>query len=317
MKFENLSGSVVEQVLDVNELLKADRTEIHALWQELTQQAVCALVRPALPRPVRVSEVDVDFQVGAQGCMQRHLRALVVGHDLAQARGTAFEPVLGAVEHVLCGVAVELDQHDIAADALDQCAEGQAVHSALDEGTLPMVRHDARGHVRQGQAEVCHVGHYTLADSAPGKDQPGLVALAQQANQLAAKRVARHCVDATVNRLVQHRHRFCQHHSQPRNRYLVRAGQFACNLLGRPFAAKAAQDSVPRRRLGVRSAACVVARRRQRAMPMKTNKIFTDNGSQSTDRFTGKTEQLSGRHAFDKRCAGLEIEHRLAPPRHL
>jgi transposase InsO family protein len=52
------------------------------------------------------------------------------------------------------------------------------------------------------------------------------------------------------------------------------------------------------------------------AAPMKISKILADNGSQFTDRFTGKTKQRSGKHAFDKRCTGLAIEHRLAPPRH-
>jgi transposase InsO family protein len=50
--------------------------------------------------------------------------------------------------------------------------------------------------------------------------------------------------------------------------------------------------------------------------PMKIAKVLTDNGSQFTDRFTGKRKTPSGTHAFDKRCAGLDIEHRLAPPRH-
>jgi transposase InsO family protein len=61
---------------------------------------------------------------------------------------------------------------------------------------------------------------------------------------------------------------------------------------------------------------CDFLSRLYQAAPMKISKILTDNGSQFTDRFTGKTEQPSGKHAFDKRCAGLEIEHRLAPPRH-
>ena len=50
--------------------------------------------------------------------------------------------------------------------------------------------------------------------------------------------------------------------------------------------------------------------------PMKITKLLTDNGSRFTDRFTGKSRKPSGRHAFDKRCTGLEIEHRLAPSRH-
>ena len=50
--------------------------------------------------------------------------------------------------------------------------------------------------------------------------------------------------------------------------------------------------------------------------PMKISKVLTDNGSQFTDRFTSKRKQPSGKHVFDKRCKGLEIEHRLSPPRH-
>lgn len=52
------------------------------------------------------------------------------------------------------------------------------------------------------------------------------------------------------------------------------------------------------------------------ASPIKITKILTDNGSQFTDRFTTKEKKPSGQHAFDKVCAGMGIEHRLAPPRH-
>ncbi|MDD2725569.1 MAG: integrase core domain-containing protein, partial [Methylovulum sp.] len=53
-----------------------------------------------------------------------------------------------------------------------------------------------------------------------------------------------------------------------------------------------------------------------RAAPMKIVKLPTDNGTQFTDRFTGKGKQPSGQHGFDQACAGLGIEHRLSPPRH-
>src|SRR5450830_981406 len=52
------------------------------------------------------------------------------------------------------------------------------------------------------------------------------------------------------------------------------------------------------------------------ASPIKIIKLLTDNGSQFTDRFTSKDKKPSGRHVFDKVCAGMGIEHRLAPPRH-
>jgi transposase InsO family protein len=57
-------------------------------------------------------------------------------------------------------------------------------------------------------------------------------------------------------------------------------------------------------------------RRLKLASPIKISKILTDNGSQFTDRFAAKDKKPSGQHAFDKACAAIAIEHRLAPPRH-
>jgi transposase InsO family protein len=59
----------------------------------------------------------------------------------------------------------------------------------------------------------------------------------------------------------------------------------------------------------------------ERACPVKIVKLLTDNGSQFTDRFTGKKDadgkrEPSGKHVFDRLCKQLGIEHRLIPPRH-
>lgn len=64
------------------------------------------------------------------------------------------------------------------------------------------------------------------------------------------------------------------------------------------------------------ASSCDFLWRLYQAAPMTIDKLLTDNGSQFTDRFTGKAKKASSTHAFDKRCAGLKIEHRLAPPRH-
>jgi transposase InsO family protein len=56
--------------------------------------------------------------------------------------------------------------------------------------------------------------------------------------------------------------------------------------------------------------------RLERAASMKIIKLFTDNGSQFTDRFTSKKREPTGLHTFDMRCKALNIEHRLCPPRH-
>ncbi len=57
-------------------------------------------------------------------------------------------------------------------------------------------------------------------------------------------------------------------------------------------------------------------RRLHAAAPMKIEKLLTDNGSQFTDRFTATGKEPSGRHAFDRQCAQLGIEHSLIKPRH-
>jgi len=59
------------------------------------------------------------------------------------------------------------------------------------------------------------------------------------------------------------------------------------------------------------------------ACPLTIVKLFTDNGSQFTDRFTRKKKDPvsgdhipSGKHVFDVLCTQLAIEHRHIPPRH-
>jgi hypothetical protein len=58
-----------------------------------------------------------------------------------------------------------------------------------------------------------------------------------------------------------------------------------------------------------------VLRRLKLASPIKISKILTDNGSQFADRFATRDKKPSGRHVFDVACAGIVVEHRLAPPR--
>jgi transposase InsO family protein len=45
--------------------------------------------------------------------------------------------------------------------------------------------------------------------------------------------------------------------------------------------------------------------------------VLTDNGKEFTDRLFGlRKRAATGKHEFDLLCAGLGIEHRLAPPQH-
>ena len=55
----------------------------------------------------------------------------------------------------------------------------------------------------------------------------------------------------------------------------------------------------------------------ERATPMKITRVLTDNGKEFTDRLFGlRRRAATGHHEFDRLCANLGIEHRLAPPMH-
>jgi transposase InsO family protein len=53
----------------------------------------------------------------------------------------------------------------------------------------------------------------------------------------------------------------------------------------------------------------------ERAAPMRITRVLTDNGKEFTDRLFGlRRRPATGTHEFDRLCADLGIEHRLAPP---
>ena len=55
----------------------------------------------------------------------------------------------------------------------------------------------------------------------------------------------------------------------------------------------------------------------ERACPLRIRTILTDNGKEFTDRLFGlRKRAATGQHEFDRLCADLGIEHRLAPPAH-
>tara|TARA_R110002020_G_scaffold266238_9_gene481147 strand:- start:7444 stop:8055 length:612 start_codon:yes stop_codon:yes gene_type:complete len=55
----------------------------------------------------------------------------------------------------------------------------------------------------------------------------------------------------------------------------------------------------------------------ERAAPMQNTRVLTDNGKEFTDRLCGlRKRAATGNHDFDRPCADLGIEHRLAPPMH-
>jgi hypothetical protein len=71
----------------------------------LTQQAVGVLIRPALPRAVRISEIDADSGVDLQWCVLGEFLAAVPGQRTAQLLGQAGHLLGERVAHRLGTVA--------------------------------------------------------------------------------------------------------------------------------------------------------------------------------------------------------------------
>jgi transposase InsO family protein len=64
------------------------------------------------------------------------------------------------------------------------------------------------------------------------------------------------------------------------------------------------------------ASACAFLREVQAACPIKITMVLTDNGKEFTDRlFANRERKPTGKHAFDKQCQALGIEHRLTRPR--
>jgi len=52
------------------------------------------------------------------------------------------------------------------------------------------------------------------------------------------------------------------------------------------------------------------------AIDRATKWVFLHTYANMTGRFTPRDSKPTGKHAFDVACAGVAVEHRLAPPRH-
>ena len=81
------AGAVVEAVGDGVELFLRVDGEISTLGQVLPEQAVGVFAGAALPRAVRIAELDSHAGGSGQLDMPAHLLALIAGQRLAQRLG--------------------------------------------------------------------------------------------------------------------------------------------------------------------------------------------------------------------------------------
>ncbi len=104
----------------------------------MADQAVGVFVAAALPWAVGVCEVDFDAGIAGEVAVSGHFGTAIIGEGFAQAVGHLVEQVF---EGALCGgcvAGVHLGDHDEAAGALDQGADGGFVSGSLDEITFPV-----------------------------------------------------------------------------------------------------------------------------------------------------------------------------------
>ena len=81
---EGGSRLVVHLVGDSIEVVLAVHRQVRPFGQVLPQQPIGVLTGTALPRAVRIAEVDLHARALGEALMARHLAALVVGQRLAQ-----------------------------------------------------------------------------------------------------------------------------------------------------------------------------------------------------------------------------------------
>ena len=90
---ECFAGPVVEFLGDRVEVVLGVCAQVGALGEVLAQQPVGVLVGAALPRGVRVAEVDLHVQGGRDSLVQGELASLVPGQRVAQEPGQVSHPV--------------------------------------------------------------------------------------------------------------------------------------------------------------------------------------------------------------------------------
>lgn len=114
---------------------------VGAFGEVLAQEPVGVLVGAALPRGVRVAEVDGHVQRGADPFVQGEFRSLVPGQAVAQEFGQVLHLVDDGLPDVFGVVPVgQVRQDREPGGALDERADGAFVAAAGDEIALPVAR---------------------------------------------------------------------------------------------------------------------------------------------------------------------------------
>jgi hypothetical protein len=83
-KLQGLAWSFVELTSHFVQIGLRVHRQVGALWKVLSQQAIGVLVRPALPRALRITKIDVDFGRQRKATMIRKFLSPIPGQGLIQ-----------------------------------------------------------------------------------------------------------------------------------------------------------------------------------------------------------------------------------------
>ena len=148
-KVEAFSRSGIELPGNGIELGLRESSEIGSLGKILAKQAIGILIDAALPRAVRIGEIDRDASDFGKARMLRHLAPLVVGQGKASLRVNPVEDSAKGSGRGFGRGVLHLDQGDEERGPLDQRADGRGIAGTFDQIPLPVAGNNALGDLRR------------------------------------------------------------------------------------------------------------------------------------------------------------------------
>ena len=114
--------------------------QVGALWKVLSQQAIGILVRPALPRALRIAKIDVDFGRQRKATMIRKFLPPVPSQGFVQLFWQLLRLLDECVDYRPGVLACYLGLHHVTSMTLDQGGDVGVVRPG-QEIALPMTWH--------------------------------------------------------------------------------------------------------------------------------------------------------------------------------
>ena len=222
---EALTRTHVQLQCDGIQFFLAVYRQVCAFGQVLADQAIDVFVATALPRAVRVAEVNRHPSLLGDFSMPRHFSTLVVGHALAHRQRHAIERCTEAFHRRGRRRVVHLHQHQVATGSLHQRAYTRGVGFALDQVAFPMPWHQPVFDLRWAHMDADHLGNLAAPIHTTRARSACRLALPQADDQLLAQFTDRQGIDRVIDRLATD-----VGISEAGN---VHAAQLAGNLLGR------------------------------------------------------------------------------------